>query len=68
MDLRLEYKTLGVYQQVRLSSFDLLGSVLTPLFPAYRGALELPWESTMPALGLKDLCPGEPATVHGWPD
>ena len=51
MDLRLEYETLGVYQQMTLSSFDLLASIVTPLFPAYRGALDLPWESTMPALG-----------------
>ena len=51
MDLRLEYEALGVYQQMTLSSFDLLASIVTPLFPAYRGALDLPWESTMPALG-----------------
>jgi hypothetical protein len=47
VDLRLEYETLGVYQQMTLSSFDLLASIVTPLFPAYRGALDLPWESTM---------------------
>ena len=40
VDLRLEYETLGVYQQMTLSSFDLLASIVTPLFPAYRGALD----------------------------
>jgi hypothetical protein len=55
VDLRLEYEALGVYQQMTLSSFDLLASIVTPLFPAYRGALDLPWESTMPALGCGSL-------------
>ena len=67
MDLRLEYETLGVYQQMTLSSFDLLASIVTPLFPAYRGALDLPWESTMPALGLKDLASSALVGVLGWP-
>ena len=39
MDLRLEYETLGVYQDVALTSFDLLAPVVTPLLPAHRGGL-----------------------------
>src|SRR4051812_46872023 len=39
VDLRLEYETLGGYQQVTLTALDLLASVVTPLFLAYRGAL-----------------------------
>jgi hypothetical protein len=40
VDLGLEYETLGVHQDVAFSAFDLLASVVTPLFPAYRGALD----------------------------
>ena len=39
MDLRLEYETLGVYQDVALTSFDLLAPVLTPVFPAHSSTL-----------------------------
>jgi hypothetical protein len=39
VDLRLEDETFGVYQQVPLAALDLLGSVITALFPAHRGAL-----------------------------
>ncbi len=50
--LCLEHETLGVYQEMSLSSLDLLGSsVVTALFSAHRSALDLPWESTTPALG-----------------
>jgi hypothetical protein len=59
VDLGFEHKAFGVHQDVTLSAFDLLGSVVTTLFSAYRSALELPWESTTPALGW-DLCSGEP--------
>jgi hypothetical protein len=50
-DLRLEHETLGVYQDVALTALDLLASIVTPLFSAYRGTLDLPWESTTPARG-----------------
>ena len=51
VDLRLEHEAFGVYQDVALTSLDLLTSVVTTLFSAYCGTLELPWESTTPALG-----------------
>jgi len=40
VDVRLEYEPLGVYQQVTLSSFDLLAPVVTPMFSSYRCSLD----------------------------
>jgi hypothetical protein len=40
VDLRLEDETLSVHQDVTLTPFDLLTSVVTPIFAAYRGALD----------------------------
>jgi hypothetical protein len=59
-ELRLEDEAFRIYQQVRLSAFDLLTCVVTAIFSAYRSTLDLPWLSTTPALGLKDLLSGEP--------
>ncbi len=40
MDLRLEYETLGVYQDVALTSFDLLASYsITSIFSAHSSTL-----------------------------
>jgi hypothetical protein len=41
MDLCLEDETFGVHQQVTLTAFDLLASVITALFSAHRCALDL---------------------------
>src|SRR5215203_1305762 len=54
-DYCLEHLTLGIHQDVTLSAFDLLASVVAALFSAYCGALDLPWESTTPALGWGSL-------------
>jgi hypothetical protein len=51
VDLGFEHETFGVHQYVTLSAFDLLASVITALFSAHRCGLDLPWESTTPALG-----------------
>jgi hypothetical protein len=59
VDLRLEHEAFRIHQQMTLTALDLLGSVVTTLFCTYRSALDLPWESTTPALGLKDLCSGD---------
>jgi hypothetical protein len=40
MDLCLEDETFGVHQQVTLTAFDLLASVITALFSAHRCALD----------------------------
>jgi hypothetical protein len=39
MNLRFEHEAFGVHQQMTLSSLDLLAPIVTPLFPAYPGAL-----------------------------
>ena len=51
VDLGFEDETFGVYQQVTLTPLDLLAPVITPIFAAYCGTLDLPWLSTTPALG-----------------
>ena len=72
MDLRLEYETLGVYQDVALTSFDLLAPVLTPVFPAHsstlyrlgihhaRAGLRIPFQANPKAFadGPVDALPG----------
>ena len=40
MDLGIKHQALGVYQEVSLTTFDLLGSVLSPLLAAYAGCLD----------------------------
>src|SRR5215212_5351973 len=40
VNLRLEYESLRVHQQVALTPFDLLAPVVTALFSAHRGALD----------------------------
>jgi hypothetical protein len=40
MDLRLEYETFGIYQDVTLTALDLLPSVVTALFSAHSGTLD----------------------------
>jgi len=40
VDLRLEDETLSVHQDVTFTPFDLLASVVTPIFSAHRGALD----------------------------
>ena len=55
MDISFEHEALGVHQDMALTSFDLLTPVVTSVFPAYRGALYLPWLSTTPALGWGSL-------------
>jgi|SRR5688500_5437017 hypothetical protein len=40
VELGFEYETLGVHQDVALTPFDLLASVLTALLSAHRGALD----------------------------
>jgi hypothetical protein len=55
VDFCLEHEAFGVHQQVTLSALELLAPVVTPVLPAYRGALDLPWESTTPALGWGSL-------------
>jgi hypothetical protein len=40
VDLRSEHETFGVHQDVTLAPLYLLASVLTPVFSAYRGALD----------------------------
>jgi hypothetical protein len=40
VDLRLEHETLGVYQDVALTAFDLLSTVVSTLFSAHSGALD----------------------------
>src|ERR687885_1875784 len=42
MDLGLQHQTLCVYQKVALAAFDLLASVVAPLFPAHAGGLNRP--------------------------
>jgi hypothetical protein len=43
VDFCLEHETLGIHQDVTLSAFDLLASVVAALFfSAYCGALDLP--------------------------
>jgi hypothetical protein len=55
VDLGFEDETFGVCQQVTLTPLDLLASVITPIFSAYCTTLDLPWESTTPALGCGSL-------------
>src|SRR5215212_6093748 len=40
VNLRLEYESLRVHQQVALTPFDLLAPVVSALFSAHRGALD----------------------------
>jgi hypothetical protein len=40
MDLGFEHEAFRIYQQVTLTAFDLLTSVVTALFSAHRGALD----------------------------
>jgi hypothetical protein len=40
MNLGFQEQTLGVYQDVALSSFDLLPAVVTALSASYAGALD----------------------------
>jgi hypothetical protein len=42
VDLCLEHETLCVHQDVALTPFDLLASVVTSIFCAYRGGLDRP--------------------------
>ena len=46
-----EHEAFGVYQQMSLAALDLLAPVVTTLIASHAGALDLPWESTAPALG-----------------
>jgi hypothetical protein len=50
VDLGFEHKAFGVHQDVTLSAFDLLGSVVTTLFSAYCGTLD--------RLGINHTCAG----------
>jgi hypothetical protein len=54
MNLRFEHEAFGVHQDVAFSALDLLAPIVSPVLPAYPGALFTDWESTTPALGLKD--------------
>jgi hypothetical protein len=47
----LEHETLGFHQNTALTILGLLATIVTALFSAHRGSLDLPWESTTPALG-----------------
>jgi hypothetical protein len=42
VNLGFEDETFGVHQQVTLPALDLLSSVITALFSAHGGALDLP--------------------------
>jgi hypothetical protein len=42
LDLRFEDEAFGVYQQVTLTPLDLLAPVITSIFSAYCGTLDLP--------------------------
>jgi hypothetical protein len=51
MDLGFEHEAFRIYQQVTLSAFDLLGSIVTALFSAYCGSLDRLGIHYEPALG-----------------
>jgi hypothetical protein len=40
VDLGFEHETFGVNQDMALTALDLLASVVTSVFSAYRGALD----------------------------
>src|SRR5687767_6473300 len=40
MDLRPDYETLGVHEQVALATLDLLASIVATLFSAHSGSLD----------------------------
>jgi hypothetical protein len=60
VDLRLEHETLGVYQDVALLRPFTFFPPSYPRCSAPTAVLFTDWESTTPALGLKDPSLGEP--------
>ena len=62
MDLRLEYESFRVYEQVALRALDLLAAIVTTLFfaAAHRGTLErLAIHHASAGLRIS-VCSGEP--------
>ncbi len=73
--LGCEHEAFGLYQQVTLTALELLASVITPIFPAYRGGLyrlgihharaglRIPFQANPKALadGPVDPLPGTPS-------
>jgi hypothetical protein len=50
VNLGFEYEPFGIYQQMALSTINLLSAIVTALLSAYPGGL-IDWLSTIPALG-----------------
>jgi len=51
MELYLENEALGVHQQVALTAFGLLTTVVASLFATHSPVVLTDWLSTTPALG-----------------